>query len=149
MHAAHTRYAETLKRSFDRASLRIENPFARGDVNARLRANQPPKPSLTLDSPQHLLVRLFNVTQVTAEAIFIELLARLFIPEAAGIGTNLVAQQDFTMMTTEFEFEIDQQNAAFVEKRAQQLIDPKGHFVDLAQLIFGGPVKENRMISGN
>src|SRR5215472_13961203 len=76
-----------------------------------------------LHPAQHLVVRPLHPTQVAAKPIFVQLLARLLVPEAAGIRTDLVAEQDLTVVATELELEIDQQDAALVEEALEDFID--------------------------
>src|SRR5262249_8191934 len=76
-----------------------------------------------LHPAQHLVVSLFHATQVAAKPIFVELLARLLVPEAAGVGTDLVAQQDLALVATELQLEIDQQDAALIEEALEDFVD--------------------------
>ena len=99
--------AEALQRAFDRTPLRIQNTLARSDEDLDQRQR-----GLVLHPPQHLLVSFLDVAKVATKAILVELLARGLVPEAAGIGTDFVAEQNLAVMTSEFEFEIDQQDAA-------------------------------------
>src|SRR5215510_8561154 len=51
----------------------------------------PPKTRHSALHPaQHFVVSLLHPTQVAAKPIFVQLLARLLVPETAGVGTDLI-----------------------------------------------------------
>src|SRR5260370_1445651 len=76
-------------------------------------------------------------------------LLRRFVPEAAGIGTDFVAEQNLAVMPSELEFEIDQDNAALVQEFAQDSVDLQRHRVDFFEFIRGRPSKDDRMLAKN
>src|SRR5271170_1083184 len=63
----------------------------------RARSSQPSD----FHAPQHLVICLFDAAEVATEAILIELLARRLVPEAAGVGTNLIAEDNLAVMAPE------------------------------------------------
>src|SRR5579871_4433936 len=94
---------------------------------------------------QHLLVRALDVAQVAPEAVLVELFERGLVPEAAGIGTDFVAQQDLAVMTSEFELEIHQDHAALIEEPAQDVVNLERHRMDCVELALRGPSEQDRM----
>src|SRR5215469_13471386 len=92
---------------------------------SRLICSAPQPRHSALHPAQHLVVSLLHATQVAAKTILVQLLARLLVPEAAGVGTDLVAQQDLALVATELELEIDQQDAALIEEAFEDFIDLK------------------------
>src|ERR1700685_3709552 len=71
---------------------------------------------LVFHPPQHLVICLFDAAQVTAEAILVEFLPRRLVPEAASVGTNLIAKQNLAVMAPELKLEIDEDHAALVQE---------------------------------
>src|SRR5262245_53106132 len=67
-----------------------------------------------LHPAQHLVIRLFHAAEIAPETVLVELLPRLLVPEAAGVGTNFITQQNLALVTAEFELEVDQKHAALV-----------------------------------
>ena len=45
----------------------------------------------------HLVISILNSAEITAEAVFIQLLSGLYIPEAAGIGADFIRQHNLTI----------------------------------------------------
>src|SRR5277367_5571850 len=101
----------------------------------RARSSQPSD----FHAPQHLVICLFDAAEVATEAILIELLARRLVPEAAGVGTNLITEDNLAVMAAELEFEIDEDHAALVQEFGEDTIDLEGHRVDLLELSSSGP----------
>src|SRR5215471_15179241 len=65
----------------------------------------------------------------------------LLVPEAAGVGTNFITQQNLAFVTAEFELEVDQKHAALVQESAQNVVDPERHRLDGLDLRGSGPAK--------
>jgi len=65
-------------------------------------------------APRNFLICLNFATQITPEAIFVELLVGRHVPEPRAIGTDLVSQNDpaevILIQTPELELEIDEPN---------------------------------------
>src|SRR5262249_1926126 len=101
------------------------------DRAPRASASRRPLPSSSARYPRHHLpIRSFDVTQITPEPILVELLACSLVPESAGVRADLVAEQDLSLVPTEFELRINQQNAAPVEKATQHLVHLQDHLPD-------------------
>src|SRR5581483_3988193 len=136
MHVARVGKPQTLQGVFDGAPLRIEDPLPGRNINADLQRRS------TLDPAQHFLIRAFHVPEVAPEAILVELGAGRLVPEAAGVGTDFIAQQNFALMATELELEINQNYAALVEKPPQHLVDLERELVDGPQFRLGRPSEQ-------
>src|SRR5439155_16432270 len=66
------------------------------------------------DAPCRLLIGVFDAAEVAPEAVLVELLARPLVPEAAGVGADLVGEQDLAVVAAELELHVDQHDAALV-----------------------------------
>src|SRR6516165_1251680 len=107
-----------------------------------------PQPS-GLHPAQHLVVSLLHPTQVAAKAIFVQLLARLLVPKAAGVGTDLIAQQDLALVATKLQLEIDQQDATLIEEPLEDFVDLKREGLDLLDLGGSRPSEFDRVFGVN
>src|SRR5438876_2408322 len=86
------------------------------------------------DAPCRLLIGVFDAAEVAPEAVLVELLARPLVPEAAGVGADLVGEQDFAVVAAELELHVDQHDAALVEVLAQERVHVQRRLVDGREL---------------
>src|SRR5262249_27281016 len=107
------------------------------------------------DATGRLLIRVLDAAEVAAEAILVELLPAGLVPEATGVGTYLVRDQDLAVMAPELEFHVDQDDPAGIEELAHERVDLQCAFVDLGQLRGRGelqvadvPVVDHRIVEG-
>lgn len=78
------------------------------------------------------------MTEVAAEAVFVELFVGLAVPKTAGVGRNLVGKNDFAVMSSaEFQLEIDKLNAETQKILLQNLIDLESKRFNSLNLFFG------------
>src|SRR5262249_7453324 len=100
------------------------------------RARRFPIPSCgeAADATGRLLIRILDAAEVPAEAILIELLSAGLVPEAAGVGADLVRDQDLAVMATELELHVDQHDPPLIEELAHEGVDLERALVDLGQL---------------
>src|SRR5437667_3130518 len=82
------------------------------------------------DAPCRLLIGVFDAAEVAPEAVLVELLARPLVAEAAGVGADLVGEQDFAVVAAELELHVDQHDAALVEVLAQERVHVQRRLVD-------------------
>src|SRR5215217_7077093 len=74
--------------------------------------------------PEHLGVGLFDTAHVTPEAILVQPLTGLLIPEAAGVRADLVGQHQVSVLVAPHLYlEINEGYAAFVKEGGQNLVD--------------------------
>src|ERR1700680_2788379 len=114
-----------LRKHFDRSALDQDRPRA-------LRALVLAHDAETLG---HFGIGLEQPAEVAAEAILVELLVRLDVPEPAGIRRDLVGDDDAHHLVfpqpAAFHLEIDQSYADAEEKAGQEIVDPNGERHDV------------------
>src|SRR5437667_3334808 len=105
------------------------------------------------DAPCRLLIGILDAAEVAPEAILVELLARPLVPEAAGVGADLVGEQDLAVMAAELELHVDQHDVALVEVLAQDGVHAQRRLVDGGELVRRGqaevadvPVVDHRVV---
>lgn len=57
-----------------------------------------------------------HATEALAETVFVHFLQRFFVPQAAAIRGELIAQYHFTFVQTKLQLEIDQNQTGIVEQ---------------------------------
>src|SRR5688572_25479391 len=67
-------------------------------------------------APGHLLVGLQDAAEVAAEAVLVELVAALHVPQAAAVGADLVGEHDAHLLVVvpqaaELDLEVDEADA--------------------------------------
>src|SRR5699024_7746942 len=83
----------------------------------------PPSKLLAHEAAAHLLISALHVAQVATETVLIQLLAGLGVPEAAGVGADLVGQDDGAVEgLAELQLEVHQGHAALGQSLLQELI---------------------------
>ena len=89
-------------------------------------------------SVENLLIGLAHTAQVAAEAVLVQTLAGRHVPQAAGVGRNLVGQDNPPVGgAAELDFEIDEGDVDAGEELLQNLVDAGRHPVDAVQLLVG------------
>ena len=84
----------------------------------------------------HFLIGLLHIAQVTAEAVLVQLLVGPGVPEAAGIGGDLVSQNDSAIgQAAKLQLEVDEPHAALGKKGLQYLVDLQSHGADGLDLL--------------
>ena len=78
-----------------------------------------------------LFIGLHDTAESLTEAIFIEFLTGIGIPESATVGCELISEQQFTVKTAELQFEVHQNHVPVGEKFAKDFIDSSS--AELAQ----------------
>ena len=81
------------------------------------------------------MVGVLDAAEVAPEAVLVELLARALVPEAAGVGADLVGQQDAAVVPPELELHVDEHDVALVEILAQERVHAERRLVDDGQLL--------------
>ena len=74
-------------------------------------------------------------------------LMRARVPEAAGVGGNLVGQQDLAMVAAKLQLEVDELNVDLPHTFLEDLVDPHAHLLHAPHLLrrgkpHGGDVRE-------
>src|SRR5439155_13169454 len=77
------------------------------------------------ETPRDLLIGFLHPAEILAEAVLVELLARLDVPQATAVGTDLVGEDDPGIIAfpdaTEFQLEVDQPDADRGEHTRQEV----------------------------
>src|SRR5256712_3872596 len=94
------------------------------------------------DAPRRLVIGVLDAAEVAPEAILVELLARPLVPETAGVGADLVGEQDLAVVAAELELHVDQHDAALVEVLAQERVHVQRRLVDGRKLLRRGEPEE-------
>src|SRR5437660_858302 len=106
----------------DRFALRVEDAFLRRHEHARSPRHGVSAPGSRADAARDLLVCLLDAAEVASETILVELLSRAAVPEPAGIGADLVAENDRAVMAAELELHVDEDDAALGDERPQDCV---------------------------
>lgn len=93
-------------------------------------------------------VGFFHAAHVAAETILIQLLVGLAVPQAAGVGADLVSQNDCAVgQAAEFQLKIHQSHAAGQPEGFQRVVDPEGVVFNGLDL-FGGRQLQSEGVIG-
>src|SRR5712691_4038542 len=92
----------------------------------QLRTPNPPLHDASVD----FLVCVLDASEILTEAILVELLARRRVPQAAGVGRNLVAEVQLAAMASELELEVHEEQAALLQVGPQHAVDPERHALE-------------------
>ena len=92
-------------------------------------------------------VSIFHTAHIAAETVLVQLFAGLGIPETAGVGADLVGQDDGPVRkTAELQLEIHQGNASFLPESFQLFVDGKGVLFDGLDLFGSGQLHSDGVI---
>src|SRR5216684_6010860 len=95
-------------------------------------------------------VGLEQAAEVAAEAVLVELLVRLDVPQPAGIRRDLVGDDDAHHLVfpqpAAFHLEIDQPDADPEEEAGQEIVDPDGERHDVVDLLGRRPAEGGDML---
>ena len=79
------------------------------------------------------------MAQVPAEAVLVQLLVGVLVPQAAGVGGDLVSQNDGAVTgPAELQLEVHQADARGQEELLEQVVDLEGQADDGVDLLSGG-----------
>src|ERR1700674_916005 len=124
-----------LRKHFDRSALDQDRP---GALRALVLAHD-------AEARGHFGVGLEQAAEVATEAILVELLVRLDVPEPAGIRRDLVGDDDAHHLVfpqpAAFHLEIDQPYADPEEEAGQEIVDPDGERHDVVDLLGRRPAE--------
>src|SRR5215210_5864277 len=88
--------------------------------------------------PQHLCVGLFDAPKVVAEAVLVELLAGLLVPEPAGVGGDLIREHEVALgVPPGLYLEVDEGYAALVEEGREGLVDLQPELLAELEVLVG------------
>src|SRR5919112_5993236 len=89
-------------------------------------------------SAEHLGVGVFDAPQVVPETVLVQLLAGLFVPETAGVGRDLIRKHEVALgVLSGLYLEVDEDYAAFVEERREDLVDLEAQLLAELQVLVG------------
>ena len=92
-------------------------------------------------------VGVFHAAEVAAEAILVELFVRLAVPQAAGVGADLVGENDLAVDgLAELELEVDERDAALAPKCLERVVDGEGILLDELDFLPGRELEGNGVI---
>src|SRR5450631_3844601 len=157
--------AKRLQRSLDRLALRVEDAGFQRNGHTRLHVS----PSafhqyrtrtggpLVLHQDTQTLgdlgIGLQQPAEIPAEAVLVELLVRLDVPQPARIGGDLVGHDDSHHLVFEqspaFHLEIDQTDADAQKQTGEEVIDADRQRHDVVDLLRGRPAEGRDMLFGD
>src|SRR5579862_1999686 len=105
-------------------------------------------------TPRNFLISLLDLAEVAAEAVLVELLVGLHVPEAAIIGADLVSEHQAHLVVlviepAEFELEVDEPDADAEEQAREEIVDAERHLHDLVEILGRGPAKAGDVLLGD
>ena len=99
-------------------------------------------------SPHDLGVGVLHAPQVPAEAVLVQLLVGRLVPEAAGVGADLVRQDEASVgQAAELQLEVHQDHAARLPEGFQNVIDGKGVLLDGLDLLRRGQLQGQGVVA--
>src|ERR1700694_1146456 len=123
------------EKHFDRSALDQDRPRA---LRALVLAHD-------AEALGHFGVGLEQAAEVATEAVLVELLVRLDVPEPAGIRRDLVGDDDAPHLVfprpAAFHLEIDEPDADAKEEAGQEIVDPNGERHDVVDLLGRRPAE--------
>src|SRR5882724_13664593 len=85
------------------------------------------------------LIGLFDVAEVTAETVLVQLLTGLGVPKPAIIRADLIGEDQAHFLVliepAVFQLEVDQTQADAEEETEQEIVDPERHRQDLVDVL--------------
>ena len=98
--------------------------------------------------PAHdFLIRILDAAEVAAEAVLVELLVGLDVPEAAGVGAYLVGEDDGPVaQAAELELEVHKLDAVLEQQRLEQLVYEEGVALDGLYLLRRGELESQGVV---
>src|SRR5262249_1499376 len=115
--------------------------FKRGPSLHRVRALHVAQAGLRQDAEaaRHFLIGLGHLTEVLTEAVLVELLVGLHVPQPAIVRADLVGQDDAHLLVlveaAEFQLEVDEAQADAEEEPRQEVVDAQGERHDVVDVL--------------
>src|SRR6185437_11911214 len=153
--------AEALERAGDGLALRVKHTGFEGDGNSGSHK------SLLLDEAwsgrqrvvgfhknaetlRHLAVGVDETAEIFAEAVLVELVPGLDVPQPAIIGRNLVGEHDAhrvaLVKAAALDLEVDELDADAHEQAGEEVVDPDGKAHDVVELGGRGPAERGDVL---
>src|SRR5882724_6734874 len=102
------------------------------------------------ETPRHVGIGFEQAAEVAAEAVLVELVVRLDVPQPARIRGNLVGHHDPHQIVfpepAAFHLEINQANADAEEQAAQEVVDADSQRHDVVDLLRHRPAERGDML---
>ena len=96
---------------------------------------------------QDLLICALHIAEVTAETILVQFFVGRLVPEAAGVGADLVRQNHSAVrQAAKLQFEVDQADVGIQHDLLQHFVDLECVLGNGVQLFLGGKVKGQGVI---
>src|SRR6185312_9285462 len=100
------------------------------------------------------LVGFLDAAQIAAEAVLVELLVGLEIPEAAIVRADLVGENQPHLVVlivepAELYFKINEFDADPVKETEQEIVDPERHLHDVVEIVGGRPAEAGDVLFGD
>ena len=90
----------------------------------------------------HLGVGVLHAAQVPAEAVLVQLFMGLGVPEAAGVGADLVRQDNGPVLqAAELQLEVHQGHAAGGPEGLEEVVDLEGVLLNGLNFLLGGQLQ--------
>src|SRR5215475_2240866 len=129
--------------------------FNRGPSLHRVRALHVAQAGLRQDAEAagHLLVGLGHLPEILAEAVLVELLVGLHVPQPAVVRADLVGQDDAHLLVlveaAELELEVDQPEADAEEQAGEEVVDAQRQRHDVVDVLRVGPAESGDVFFGD
>src|SRR5262245_61574761 len=105
------------------------------------------------EPPGDLGIGLQQPAEIAAEAVLVELLARLDVPQPAGIGGDLVRHHDPHQVVLPqpagLHLEVDETDADAEEEAGEKVVDADGERHDVVDLLRSGPAEGGDVLLGD
>src|SRR3990170_5015180 len=105
------------------------------------------------ESARHLLIGLDQAAHVAAEAVLVELVLRLDVPQPATIGRDLVSKHDAHLFVVpepaELAFEVDESYADAEKEAREEVVDAERERHDVVDLLGRRPAEGGNMLLGD
>src|SRR6185437_600968 len=124
-----------------------------GSYQHRPRARPSRAVDMQPEPPRDLLIGLDQASHVAAEAVLVELVLRLDVPQPRAVRRNLVGEHDAHRVVlpqpAELAFEVDELDADAEEKAREEVIDAERERHDVVDLLWRGPAESGDVLLGD
>src|SRR4051812_41277096 len=104
----------------------------------RTRTFKPSAISYSGHPSQHLGVGLFDAAHVVTEAVLVQFFAGFLVPEAAGVGGDLIGQHEVALgIPPGLYLEVHERYATLVEEGREYLVDPEAQLLAELEVLVG------------
>mgnify|MGYP007122139624 CR=1 FL=1 len=121
--------------------------------NRSIAASMPTTAGKISELELHIAEVVEQTAEIAAEAVLVELLVRLDVPQPAGIRRNLVSHDNAHHVVfpepSAFHLEVDELDADPQEKPRQEVVDADGERHDVVDFLRRGPAERGDVLLGD